>query len=551
MKLLVRVLVLLVLLSGAFYLGLQVGAPVRVANETPSAGSEAPPQHQQVYTCSMHPQIRLNKPGKCPICEMPLVPASSVEASQDTTPTLELSEQALAMASVETTVVERRHLTRDLRAVGKVQYDETSLATVTARVDGYVEKLFVNITGVDVKAGDHLVEIYSPDLLVAQQELLIALQNGSSNPLVESTKARLRNWGLTEKQIDELVNARKITDRVTLFSPITGTVIEKMIVEQSAFKAGDVLYRIANLDTVWVYLDIYEFDLPLVRYGQRVELTSEAYPAQVFPGMVTFVEPVLTEETRTVRVRVHIPNERHILKPGMYVSAVIKVDLGPDGKAAPTGVEGKYTCPMHPLVIRDEPGSCPLCQMPLELIPLDQPQATALNVGKAPPAAPGIRYACPMKCEGDKTYDKPGNCPICQMKLVSVTPPPSADEPALRGLLAVPVSAILDSGTRQLVYVEKMRGMFEPREVKLGPRCGDYYPVLSGLKEGERVVVRGGFLIDSQFQITGHPSLFYPGGVHATMGHHHGANEQALSTPAPAEKLARSTPATISSQHHH
>ena len=149
-----------------------------------------------------------------------------------------------------------------------------------------------------------------------------------------------------------------------------------------------------------------------------------------------------------------------------------------------------------------------------------------------------------MKCEGDKTYDAPGNCPVCHMKLDKVAPPAVPDKTARKGLLAVPVGAVLDSGTRKIVYVEKGRGTFEPREVTLGPRSGGYFPVLKGLAEGERVVARGGFLIDSQFQVTGHPSLYYPGGLHATVGHQHGGTENAPDSGTPAKQPTPDRPAT-------
>ena len=460
----------------------------------------------------MHPQIRLAQAGNCPICEMPLIPAAAAQTGSGGVPLLQLSAHALAMAHVETAAVARRELARELRAVGKIQYNESSLATITARVDGYAERLFVDFTGVDITAGDHLAEVYSPELLVAQQELLIALQSGAGGqvgPLAEMSKLKLRRWGLTDAQITALVENKKIADRITLYSPIQGTVIEKSIVQNSAFKAGDVLYRVANLDTVWVYLDIYEYDLAWISYGQRVELTAEALPGKTFDGRVTFVQPIVNEETRTVRVPVHVENKDHALKPGMFVSAAIRSVLAGDGTAAPTGVEGKFSCPMHPQVLKELAGPCPLCEMPLVRIPgaalVAAPAAAQTNA-----AAAAARYACPMKCEGPKTYDAPGSCPVCNMKLKPVQ---AAAAPAGNAPLAVPVSAVLDSGTRRLVYVEKSQGLFEPRELVLGPRAGEHYLVLKGLDEGERVVTRGGFLIDSQFQITGHPSLFYPGGL--------------------------------------
>lgn len=490
--------------------------------------ADAPSTAKQVYTCSMHPQVRLDQPGNCPICEMPLIPAASATTASGEAPMLQLSEHAVSMASVETVAIERRPLSRDLRAVGRIEYNESSLATITPRVDGFAERLFVSFTGVEIRKGDHLAEVYSPELLVAQQELLIALQAGAGNSLAEVAKTKLRLLGLTDQQVTDLVEKKQTTDRVTLYSPISGTVIEKSIVEKASFKAGDALYRIANLGSVWVYLEIYEYDLPWVRYGQPVRITAQAIPGRTFDGVVTFVQPVVNEQSRTVRVPVYVDNKDHALKPGMFVTALIAAELTSEGRAAPTGVEGRYSCPMHPQVLVNEAGECPICQMPLEKIPggaavAAPDQHTAHDTPSPAPSVPvAAKYYCPMKCEGEKTYDQPGRCPVCNMKLKEVPIVPAAAAQG-SGVLAVPVSAVLDSGTRQIVYIEKSRGLFEPRELTLGPRAGAYFAVLAGLAEGERVVTRGNFLIDSQFQVTGHPSLFYPGGLHASIGHQHGA----------------------------
>jgi Cu(I)/Ag(I) efflux system membrane fusion protein len=437
------------------------------------------------------------------------------------TPLLELSPHAVAMASVETVEVGRRELVRDLRTVGKVEFDEQSLAAITPRVDGYVEKLFVNFTGVAIKKGDHLAEVYSPELLVAQQELLIALQGDQNSALVDTAKAKLELLGLTREQVAALVAERRITTLVTLYSPIAGTVIDKLVVEKAAFRAGEPLFRIASLDTVWIYVDVYEIDLPWVRYGQRVAITVEAVPGVTFEGTVTFVRPVVDEATRTIRVPVHVPNKGHRLKPGMFASVIIRTALGPTGEPLPTGVEGRFACPMHPHVIQDEAGACSECGMPLERVPGER--------ASEPAAAPAARHACPMHCEGDKTYEQPGKCPVCEMALETVKPPAATDGP-----IVVPVTAVLDSGLRKLVYVAKGDGKYEQREVGFGPRAGEFYPVRSGLAAGERVVTRGAFLIDSQFQITGHPSLLHPGGLHASMGHDHGGGD-APKTPPPAK----------------
>ena len=397
---------------------------------------------------------------------MDMVPIYGSEGSM-----LELSEHARAMASVETVPVQRRKLSREIRAVGKVQYNETGLANITTRVEGYVERLFVDYTGAEVKLGDHLVEIYSPDLVVAQQEMLIALESPRRSSLVESSTRKLLRWGLTQKQVDELVRDKKIHERLTLFSPIKGTVTEKMVVQKAMVKPGEILYRLANLESVWVYLDIYEYELPWVQYGQMVEIKSEAVPGQSFTGRVWFISPVLNEETRTVKVLLNINNAKQKLKPGMYVTAVIRAELLADGKPAPTGVEGQWSCPMHPLVLQPHAGQCPICKMTLVQIPGTPARITA---------------------EGNQL------------------------------LLAVPVTAVLDSGVRKLVYVEKGKGQFAPVEIVTGPRTDDSYPVLSGLSEGDKVVTHGNFLLDSQFQIRGLPSLFYKEGQAAVAGHQHG-----------------------------
>lgn len=442
-----------------------------------------------IWTCSMHPQVRLPKPGKCPICSMPLIPAKP--AASTTTGAgaggaapesmLELSDHARAMASVETAPVERRKLTHELRAVGKVQYNEAALAVINSRVEGYVERLYVDFTGVQVKQGDHLVDIYSPDLIVAQKELLVALDGAANNALIETAKLKLLRWGLTQEQVDELVRNRRISERVTLFSPIQGTVTEKMALQKVMVKAGDMLYKLANLDSVWVYLDIYEYELGWVQAGQTVEISAEAYPGQTFTGRIWFINPVLSEESRTVKVLVNIANGDQRLKPGMFVSTVIRVPVLSSGKAAPTGLGGQFTCLMHPQVVLPEAGSCPTCGMKLTQIP----------GGPARPTEDDLK------------------------------------------VLALPISAVLDSGMRKLVYVEHVPGKFMPVEVTLGPRAGDYYPVLAGLSGGERVAVRGNFLLDSQFQIQGLPSLFYAHGQAPAAEHQHGGHE-GHATPPPA-----------------
>lgn len=464
------------------------GSAVLLLNDSSEGGDNSAAVNGQIWTCSMHPQVRLPKPGACPICSMPLIRVATTTSDKTTNDTsgsmLELSEHARAMASVETVPVERRKLSREMRVVGKVQFNETGLADITTRVEGYVERLFVDSTGVEVKFGDHLVEIYSPDLVVAQKEMLIALESSRRSDLVESSTRKLLRWGLTQEQVAELVRNKKIHERLTLFSPIKGTVMEKQVVQNSAVKPGDVLYRLANLESVWVYLDIYEYELPWIQYGQTAQINSEAWPGQSFTGRIWLISPVLNEDTRSVKVLLNISNADQKLKPGMFVSAVLRAGLMADGRPSPTGVAGQWSCPMHPLVLQPKAGPCPVCTMALVQIP-----------GTPASARP----------KGDQF------------------------------LLTVPVTAVLDSGVRKLVYVEKGRGQFVPKEIVTGPRTDDSYPVLSGLSEGDRVVTRGNFLLDSQSQIRGLPSLFYKEGQTAVLGHQHGGAAPPASGAPPAQ----------------
>jgi len=295
---------------------------------------------QEVWTCSMHPQVRMPGPGSCPICSMPLVkvettPSAKTGSTESSVtgepPVLKMSEQALAMAGVETVPVRRGKLSHEIRVTGKVEYNETSVADIAVRVEGYVERLFVDYTGIEVNAGDHLVEIYSPDLLVAQQELLTALKGPSDPDLIESARRKLMLRILTQAQVDVLVRDGKVSDRITLFSPIQGVVIEKRVVQNTMVKPGDVLYRLVNLESVWVYLNIYEYELAWVQYGQTVEIRSEAIPDKVFTGRIWFISPTLDEETRTVKALCYIDNAGRRLKPGMYVRAVIRAGMRADG----------------------------------------------------------------------------------------------------------------------------------------------------------------------------------------------------------------------------
>lgn len=435
--------------------------------------------HQGQWTCSMHPQVRQDRPGQCPICGMNLVPVSRLAETVQ-----------LQQVGIETEEVKYRELYKELRTVGKLDYNEARVAYIAARVSGRVDRTYADFTGIRVRAGDHLVDIYSPELFSAQAELLLALERYEKATEdrtfaltnLESARTKLRLLGILPEQLQEIENSRKLQTHLTVYAPIGGTVIEKSVRTGQYVREGDPLYRIAELDPIWLYLNIFEYDLGWVRYGQQVEATVEAYQREVFRGTVTFIDPFLDDTTRTVKVRVNLKNPDGRLKPAMYATAVIRVKLLGDGLPEPTGLEGKYICPMHPEVVQEEAGYCTICQMPLERVPDPRASRPAASTQPARDISSTVTSA---------------------------------------GLLAIPAAAVLDTGRRKIAYRRTDDGNYELVELELGPlaqgsddagKHRDYYPVFGGLKAGDRVVTRGGFLLDSQRQISGLPSLLFEEG---------------------------------------
>ncbi len=380
----------------------------------------------------------------------------------------------VAMAEVSSAAVERRALTRRLRVVGTVGFNEAGLTTVPSRVAGYVEKLFVNSVGVPVKAGDHLAEIYSPELIMAQQELLIGRDPSAGHLIADSARLKLRRFGISDEVIERIASSGEAQERLVISAPRAGMVVEKMVDAYAPVMMGLPLYKIADLSSIWVHLAVHEQDLAVVRPGQSVTVTSETWPGERFIGRVTLVEPTLDVETRTARTRLVIADAQQRLRPGMYVVGEIVVPLAADGTPGPTGVEGRWTCAMHPDVLSEAAGSCPVCAMALEQIPAGAPPTDS------------------------------------------------------RLPLAIPALAVLSLGTRDLVYIVVSPGRYRPVAVELGAQADDWRLVRSGLEEGQQIVTRGAFLLDSEAQIRGLPSLLAPAGGGAATGHEgHGGTSPA------------------------
>ncbi len=315
-----------------------------------------------VWTCSMHPQIRLPGPGKCPICGMDLIPLVSSSEGGLAPDQLRMSADAIKLAEIQTTPVVRRFADAQVRMVGKVSYNETALDNIAAWVGGRITKLYVDYTGASVRKGDPMVQIYSPDLYAAQEELINArkmadqLGSASSTTLAETAKTtldaarkKLQLLGLTEDQVNDIESGHQLDEYLTINAPSSGVVIDKQVKEGMYVQTGSPIYSIADLSDVWVMLDAYETDLPWIKLGQEVTFTTPSFPGDIFTGKVSFIDPVVNNMTRTVRVRVEVANKDLKLKPDMFVSGVIQSGMG--SMAHPAGSNNP------PLII---PASAPL-----------------------------------------------------------------------------------------------------------------------------------------------------------------------------------------------
>ena len=394
---------------------------------SPKPSSVAEQSKDRLWTCSMHPQIQQHEPGQCPICGMDLISVEKPSSEGDgNARQVSLSERARVLARIRTTPAQRLDSGKvERRLLGRVDYDERSLRTVTAWIGGRIERLHVSTTGERVKRGQVIATLYSPEVYNSHQDLIQArqqlerLQSGATpsarraaEAALDAARDRLRLIGVPGAEVRSMERAAKPSERVRIRTPFGGTVIERLATQGNYVETGSGLYRVADLSRLWVQLDAYESDLPVLHSGQDVTIRVEALPGETFQGRVTFVDPVLDPKTRTARVRIEVKNQDRRLRPGMFVEANVQSAAGADAsKATPQGI---------------------------------------------------------------------------------------------------PATAPLFSGRRSVVYVEandQDAPTYEAREVTLGPRMGELYPVLSGLDEGDRVVVHGAFAIDADLQIRGGESM--------------------------------------------
>ncbi len=397
------------------------------------------------YRDPMNPQHRSDKPAKAPD-GMDFVPVyADEEGGEGPAPegSFKISPEKQQLVGVQYGEVTPQPLTRTIRAVARLSYDETRIVRVHAKIEGWVDKVYVDFTGQMVKKNQPLLDVYSPELLATQDEYLLALRAqdrlgdssfkevaSGANSLLEAARRRLELWDITDQQIAEIRKNRKPIKALTLFSPADGFVLSRDAFEKQRITPGTELYSIADLSTIWAIADFYEYEVQDVRVGQRVVLTLQSFPGRNFAGEVSYVYPQLDNTTRTLRVRAEFANADFTLKPDMYANAELKIDYG--------------------------------------------------------------------------------------------------------RRLALPQEAVLDSGGGQVVFVARDDGYFEPRKVILGDRVDNKVIVLGGLKPGERVVISGNFLVDSE------SALKAATGGMGMPGMNHGSGENQENKPA-----AKGTPKAV------
>jgi len=385
-------------------------------NAVQAAGEQKPGSHQQHGSA----------PAKKPASE-PAKPAASTQQSEEV-PTVEIPMEKQQLIGVKTIAASVQPLQKTIRTVGKIEYDERKLTTVNSKVEGWIEKLYVNFTGIYVKKGERLADIYSPELWATQQEFinvvrwakkpgkrdtdrgktagpsndtqnLAAMLSKDAESIIDAARQRLKLWDISDEQIKKIEDSEKPIRTLTIYSPVSGYVLQKYATQGMKVMAGEKLLDVSDLSNVWVVADIYEYELPFIKVGATARIQLSYFPGKEITSRIEFIAPTLDAQTRTAKVRFSIPNHGGQLKPQMFTDVELKVNLGQK--------------------------------------------------------------------------------------------------------LAVPDDAVIDTGLRKIVYVDKGDGYFEPRVVTTGLRAEKLIEVLSGLKTGEKIASAANFLIDSEAKLKG------------------------------------------------
>ena len=318
------IIYILVLIAGLF-LGYLIFNTSSEGEKGSSEDHAHSAEETQMWTCSMHPQIMQPEPGDCPICGMDLIPA---EAGADglTVNEFKMTENAMSLANIQTTIVGGKNTgSGNIQLSGKIEVNEDLTAVMPAHFDGRIERLYVNTVGDKVSMGQPVAEIYSPDLVAAQQELLTAYKIRESQPqLYNAVRKKFRNWKISDSQLDRILETGNVITSFTIYSRVNGVVTEIMVNEGSHIMDGKPILKVANLNKVWAVFDAYENQISGVKEGQEIAITLNAYPEKTYNSRISYVDPVLNKSSRTIEVRAVLDNKNDLLKPGMFVQGELE-----------------------------------------------------------------------------------------------------------------------------------------------------------------------------------------------------------------------------------
>ncbi len=284
----------------------------------------------QLWSCSMHPQIKMEKPGNCPICGMELIPLDKSKDSDEkiTSNEIVLSEEAIQLANIQSSKVVRSNAKKEIRLLGAIKSDERRLYSQVSHIPGRIERLYINFTGEKVRMGQKIIRLYSPELISAQKELFEAMKSKDIYPqLFKASKNKLKLWKLTDKQIDAIIKSGKVQEQIDILSDYSGYVMKRNVELGDHVMEGMKLFDIANIDKIWVMFDVYEADISWIHKGDWANFTVQAVPGKEFKGKVTYIDPFVTQKTRVAKVRVEVNNKNHKLLPEMFVNGIIKANM--------------------------------------------------------------------------------------------------------------------------------------------------------------------------------------------------------------------------------
>jgi Cu(I)/Ag(I) efflux system membrane fusion protein len=462
------------------------------------------------YFCPMCPGVLSDWPGKCPVCNMALVPRKRGEAAalpDGVVARMQLSPYRVQLAGIQTDPVAYRPLLHEVETVGIAETDERRTVSVTAPAAGIVQQLLAGPAGSVIKQGEPVAVLRHAEKLDASQ--------------VEALRQQLKNTGVNAEDLKLPAGDGAAGYELTVRTPVAGQLIVLPVRKGQQVKPGTDLGEVADLSLLCVQAEVFDKDLPFLAEGQAAEVSSEAFPGHVpFSGKVRLLTTQLAAGVRVLRVLLDIDNPTQELRPGLFVTARLKMPVQyiepfrsvPTGlaKVSPGDLREVFVCPDHPEHLYEKPGRCPLDQRELESRQLADNQR--------------LGWWCPMHPK--VTADERGHvCPDCGgMKLEPriITYYPPGEVPA------VPESAVVDTGARKVVYIERMPGMFDGVEVVLGPRCGAYYPVVRGVEVGQNVVMAGAFLLDAESRLNPSVAASYFGA-----GHDSKPRDPSPVTPAP------------------